>query len=335
MFQISRNFRLINLSPDIRAFWGKDFSRKMSRQKQNILIFLFYTGLTTSFLSFLTLLDTIFHKSLDAAKGGDLSSPQLIPFINIRDGLPIGALLLIGCTLFILMHLEVRFLRNGVLSFDNSRMQQFYVLAAVCILSVIVTLGDFIEIFYENGWTLNPEAHFYGAIKFFLASCGIGFALFSASPRGILLRWNWLREIMLLLLTAAAVVVTSSYFSPKEVEKAHQEVRALKALYKFERRNALEIRNKNLAAILRMDNPPEILYISQNGGTLKTQESPKLFPIFLTVITPEHCIACIHITSSRVLRKHLYPKEKNLSVAAGKVCVHLPERDDDDTEKDL
>jgi multisubunit Na+/H+ antiporter MnhB subunit len=305
----------------------------MTKQKSAVLVFLFYTGLTTSFLSFLTLLDTIFHKSLDAAKGGGLSSPQLIPFVNIRGGLPIGALLLTGITLFVLMHLEVRFLRKGMLSFDTSRTQKFYVLAAVCILSVIVTMGDFIEIFYENGWTSDPETHLYGIIKLLLASFGIGFALFSASPRRLLLRWNWLREAILLLLTMVAMAVMSSYFSPKEVEKAHQDVRALNALYGLETRNIFEIRNKNLSTILRMDNPPETLYISKNGRTVKTQESPKLFPISLTVITPEHCVACIHITSRKVLRKHLYPNQKNLSVPAGKVCVHLPEEDDDD-EKD-
>lgn len=306
----------------------------MNTQQRTIWIFLFYTGLTTSFLSFLTLLDTIFHKSLDAAKGGGLSSPQLIPFVNIRGGLPIGALLLTGITSFVLMHLEVRFLRKGMLSFDTSRMQKFYVLAAVCILSIIVTVGDFIEIFYENGWTSDPETHLYGMIKLFLASFGIGFALFSASSRRILLRWNWLRESALLLLTAVAMIMMSSYFSPKEVVRAHQDVRALKALYKFEQRNIFEIRNKNLQAILRMDNPPDTLYISQNGGTVKTQESGKLFPISLSVITPERCIACIQITSSKVLRKHLYPQPKNLSVPAGKVCIHLPEKDEDDDDKD-
>ena len=126
---------------------------------RNILVFLFYTGLTTSFLSFLTLLDTVFHKSLDAAEGGGLSAPQLIPFVNIRGGLPIGALLLTGIVLFLLMHFEVKFLQEGRLLFDADRSQRFYVLATVCILSIIVTVGDLFEVYYEHGIASSRETH--------------------------------------------------------------------------------------------------------------------------------------------------------------------------------
>ena len=299
----------------------------MSTQKSNIWVFLFYTGLTTSFLSFLTLLDTIFHKTLDAAKGGGLSAPQLIPFVNIRGGLPIGALMLTSVTLFVLMHFEVRFLRSGFLSFDTSRLQKFYVLAAVCILSAIVTVGDFIEIFYENGWTSDPETHLYGVIKLLLAGTGIGFALFSASPRKILLRWNWLREVILILLTAVAMIIMSSYFSPSEVQKAHAEVSALKALYKLEKRSTLGIRNKNLLTILKMDNPPETIYLAKGGRNVYTQEAKGRIPVTLKVITPERCEICLAITSPKILRKHLYPGQKDLVVRPGKVCVTLPDDD--------
>ena len=177
---------------------------------RNILVFLFYTGLTTSFLSFLTLLDTVFHKSLDAAEGGGLSAPQLIPFVNIRGGLPIGALLLTGIVLFLLMHFEVKFLQEGRLLFDADRSQRFYVLATVCILSIIVTVGDLFEVYYEHGIASSRETHIYGLLKLFLASCGIAFALFSAASKRFLFRWNWVRETVLVLFMSVAVFLMSS-----------------------------------------------------------------------------------------------------------------------------